>query len=260
MDWLKAAMSLPHGHTARMDCWHCHGKNSMGLSNLGEVFTYHCFRCKEKDAKPAPPMTPQERRAMQLEAEAFQAKPPELPDDFTTDIPPAGILWLSKGGLNHSDIARLGFGYSPRMKRVIMPVYEGRELVAVQARALHREQEPKYLGQIRQNPRPAFVAPHRQPTDVLVLTEDMLSAARVSKVADAWSLLGTNLGASVLARIGDSHYTRVAVWMDDDEAGINARRKMRGQLQLLGKEVSLIQSDRDPKKHSLEEIRRLVWA
>lgn len=259
MDWLKVAMGLPHGQSTRVNCPHCHGSNTAGLSNLGEVFTFHCFRCKEKDAKPAPTMTPQERRAMQLEAEAFSAAPPTLPPDFTEAIPGPGILWLAKGGLNHDDIERFGFGYSPKMQRVIMPVYEGDELVAVQARALRKEQEPKYLGQIRRNPRPAFRAAHRQPTDVLVLTEDMLSACRVSKVCDAWALLGTNLVPSVLAAIGDSAYERVAIWMDDDDAGINARRKMRAQLQLTGKEVSLIQSDRDPKKHSLDEMRNLIW-
>lgn len=259
MDWLKVAMGLPHGQSTRVDCFFCQGKGTMGLSNLGEVYTYHCFKCKEKDAKPAPAMTPQERREMERQAAAFAASPPELPEDFTTDIPPPGILWLSKGGLNHRDIRRFGFGYSPRMQRVIMPVYEEGELVAVQARALRREHKPKYLGQIRRNPRPAFRAVHREPVDTLVLTEDMLSACRVSKVCDAWALLGTNLGPSVLAAIGDSHYDRIAIWMDEDEAGINARRKMRSQLQVVGKPVSLIQSDRDPKKHTIIEMRNLIW-
>ena len=196
---------------------------------------------------------------MEIQAAEFAASEPSLPEDFTKDIPAPGILWLAKGGLNHSDIKRWGFGYSKDMHRVIMPVYEGKELVAVQARALHREHKPKYLGQIRRNPRPAFWAPHSASVDTLVLTEDMLSACRVAKVCDACSLLGTNLMPSVLAQIGASDYERIAIWMDDDSAGLNARRKMRSQLQVTGKEIVLIHSDRDPKKHSLTEMRSLIW-
>ena len=259
MDWLKLAMGQPVGGNVRIDCPECQRKKSAGVTNHGEVYSIFCFGCYHKESKPAPPMTPQERRAMQLQAEEFRAKSPELPEDFTTELPPAGVLWLAKGGLNHCDIARHGFGYSPSMQRVIMPVYEDGELVAVQARALHRGQEPKYLGQIRRHPRPAFQAPHSTPTDTLVLTEDMLSACRVSKVCDAWSTLGTNLCAAVLARIGETAYDQVSIWMDADAAGVRARRKMHALLQTTGKQITMIHSDRDPKKHSLEEIRRLIW-
>lgn len=259
MVWLKLAMGLPYGRSGRMDCPDCHGKGTLGYTNHGEVFTAHCFRCKYKDASAAPAMTPQERRELELQAQAFRDAPPALPEDFTKEIPPEGILWLAKGGLNHSDIEKYGFGYSPSMQRVIMPVFEGDEVVAVQARALRKGHKPKYIGQIRRDPRPAFLAPHREPTDVLVLTEDMLSACRVAKVCDAASLLGTNLMPSVLAQLAETGHETFALWMDDDAAGINARRKMRSQLQIIGKPVRLIKSDRDPKKHSLEEMRRLIW-
>lgn len=259
MDWLKLAMGLPYGRSGRMDCPDCHGKNTYGYTNHGDYYTVHCFRCKARDWSKAPAMTPQERRALELQAAEFRDAPPTMPEDFTTDIPPAGILWLAKGGLNHSDVARFGFGYSKTLQRVIMPVYEGTELVAVQARALRKGHEPKYLGQIRRSPRPAFKAPHKEPTSVLALTEDMLSACRVSKVCDAWSLLGTNLMPSVLADIAETDHDDIAIWMDEDRAGIDARRKMRAQLQITGKRVRLVKSDRDPKKHSLEEMRRLLW-
>ncbi len=259
MEWLKLAMVLPYGRSGRMNCPHCHGNNTLGYTNHGDHFTYNCFRCKETGGSAAPAMTPQERRALELQAQAFREAPPTMPDDFTTDIPPRGVLWLAKGGLNHSDIKKYGFGYSPRMQRVIMPVYENKELVAVQARAINKGHEPKYLGQIRRNPRPAFHALHSEPTDTLVLTEDMLSACRVAKVCDAWSLLGTNLLPSVLAAVAETQHEIIALWMDEDDAGINARRKMRNQLQITGKVIQLIRSDRDPKKHSLDEMRRLIW-
>ena len=224
---------------------------------VDKVYGY-CFGCHEKPWSPLPEMTPQERRAQELAAEAFQALPPTLPADMTSELPSAAVLWLSVAGLNHYDILRHGFGYSPKMDRVIMPVYRDGELVAVQARALRKGQIPKYLGQVKEGPRPVFVVEAKEHCTGLVLTEDMLSAARVGKVNDAWALLGTNLSPATLSEIMDSHYDDIYIWMDDDPAGWAARRKIKKALQLAPQKVHLIKSDRDPKKHSLEEIQALI--
>ena len=195
---------------------------------------------------------------MKQAAEAFEADEPSLPSDFTLDIPIPGVLWVSKGGLHVDHVRRLGWGWSEKHQRVIMPVYDGDKLVAVQARAVHSWMKPKYLSQMWSGPRAVFKAGDRH-TGTLVLTEDMLSAARVSKVTDAWSLLGTNLMPAVIQRLADTGYTGIRLWLDDDEAGHNARKKIMRTLGAVGIEVTAIVSDRDPKHHSLQEINDLVW-
>lgn len=195
---------------------------------------------------------------MKQAAEAFEADEPSLPSDFTLDIPIPGVLWVSKGGLHVDHVRRLGWGWSEKHQRVIMPVYDGDKLVAVQARAVHSWMKPKYLSQMWSGPRAVFKAGDRH-TGTLVLTEDMLSAARVSKVTDAWSLLGTNLMPAVIQRLADTGYTGIRLWLDDDEAGHNARKKIMRTLGAVGIEVTAIVSDRDPKHHSLQEIKDLVW-
>lgn len=206
-------------------------------------------------------MTPQERRALELAAATFQASEPALPADFTETIPVQGLLWLTKGGLHVNDVKQHGFGWSERMQRVIMPVYVAGGLVAVQARSVSKAVTPKYLSQ-SSVPRPYFratpVTQTSQGTGQVVLTEDILSAARVGKVNEAWGLLGTNLMDAVITALIERNFDMIHIWMDDDKAGIDARRKMLVQLKSVGLPARLIKSDRDPKLHTLQEIKDLL--
>jgi hypothetical protein len=64
---------------------------------------------------------------------------------------------------------------------------------------------------------------------------------------------------AVIAQIAERNPDNTLVWMDDDEAGINARRKMLRQLGAVGINSRGIVSDRDPKHHTLEEMEALLW-
>jgi len=271
-EWIKIASALPVQHSRRINCWMCGRKNTMSVTNMGKYYVGHCFGCKEKVSASPPPMTPQQRLALQRAAEAFEASEPELPDDFTHDIPIEGLLWLSKGGLHVNDIKRYGFGWSEKLRRVIMPVWNAeRTLVGVQARNTGSAQGPKYLGQVWSGPRPVWSSTVHKPVaqdgcrllqsthSTLVLTEDILSAARVGKINPAWSLLGTNLLPAVIDQIDRSPFQEVVIWMDDDEAGINARRKMIRQLGAVGIKSRAVTSNRDPKHHTIEEMKDMIW-
>lgn len=257
-EWLSLAIHLPIGGSRRISCHECgHADNTLSLSNQGKKYYAHCFACKWSDAADPPPMTPQERLELAKNAAAFEAAPPTLPDDFILDMDIRGVLWISKGGIHVDYAKKLGWGWSDKMRRVVMPVYDKGSLVAVQARSVIAGMKPKYLSQIHSGPRPAFKAGTNKQGN-LVLTEDMLSAARVSKVTDAWSLLGTNLMDAVIAEIANEDYDDILIWMDNDTAGINARRKMIKQLHSVGLSARIIKSDRDPKLYTLEQIQELV--
>jgi hypothetical protein len=259
MDWVSIAMSLPVSHSQRVNCWKCGGKKTASITNRGKHYALNCFKCGDPEVASPPPMTPQERHALAQATAAFIAAEPTLPDDFTTEIPIKGLLWLSKGGLHVDDIKNYGFGWSDRIQRVIMPAYAGDALVAIQARRVDPTGAgPKYLGQVWSGPRPVWKSRADGVGTVLVLTEDILSAARVGKVNAAWSLLGTNLLPAVINQIAASPYTDIVIWMDDDAAGWNARRKMLRALGAVGIEARIVKSDRDPKKHSLTEIKELI--
>lgn len=259
MDWVKLAQELPLGRSRRVHCWHCHRKDpTLSITNRGKNYTYHCFGCKEAGVADPPPMTPHERRELVRAAEAFEQSEPCLPDDFTTDIPVAGLLWLSKGGLHIEDITEHGFGWSGKLQRVVMPVMRKGKLVAVQARSVS-QLRPKYLSQVTSGSRPVFKAGRCYGQKRITLTEDILSASRVGKVLQAWALLGTNLMPSVIRQLAEEKTEVIYVWMDDDEAGINARRKILKQLGAVGLNAIPIISDRDPKHHTLQEIKELHY-
>jgi len=258
IEWLDLAIHLPIGQSRRIKCHDCgHADNTLSLSNQGKKYYAHCFACKWSDVADPPPMTPQERLELAKSAAAFEAEPPTLPKDFTLDMDIRGVLWISKGGLHVDDARKFGWGWSDKMRRVVMPVYENGSLVAVQARSVISGMKPKYLSQIHSGPRPAFKAGTKN-TGQLVLTEDMLSAARVSKVTDAWSLLGTNLMDAVIEQISNTNYTQVLIWMDNDKAGFKARRTMFKQLGAVGFDVRIIKADKDPKYYTLDQIKGLI--
>ena len=121
MDWMKLAITLPVSHSRRVNCWKCGRKNTASISNRGKYYSVFCFGCKEPERADPPPMTPRERLALQRAAEDFKAAEPTIPTDFTSDMPTEGLIWLTKGGLHLEDIKRHGFGYSPAIKRVILP-------------------------------------------------------------------------------------------------------------------------------------------
>lgn len=98
----------------------------------------------------------------------------------------------------------------------------------------------------------------------LVVVEDALSAIRVGKFVPAVALLGTTVRDkehTVLshARVSEGRTNpRVAVWLDGDKAGRKGRENVARKLSLVGAEVSRINTDKDPKRYTDREIRRLL--
>ncbi len=258
MDWAELAKSLPVSHSMRVNCLSCGGKNTCSITNKGNRYVSLCFRCKETESARAPAMTPQERRELIRAAQAFEATEPTLPQDFTPNITVPGLLWLSKAGLNYHDIREHKIGWSPELRRVVLPVYNRRNiLAAVQARSVEPFVKPKYLNQIWSGPRPIFRTDLQRRGDngTVVLTEDIMSACRIAKTGTtAFSLLGTNLMDAPIAEIAESPYDDVVVWMDSDAAGKDARRKMLRQLSAVGINARSVYSELDPKLLDLEAI------
>jgi DNA primase (bacterial type) len=182
------------------------------------------------------------------EAAALDVRPP-MPAEFDpSSWPLPARVWLYKAGLSNQRIIQLGFYWNPRMSRVVMPVLDGQRLLYWQARGFDKDR-PKYI-----NP-PIDKPLYKQGSGpVLVLTEDMLSAARVAEVTAAWSILGTSLLDD--DKINDIIGTGlpVRVWLDPDGAGLKGRRKIVPKLRSYGVDAVSIKTAKDPKLYSKEEI------
>jgi DNA primase len=134
-----------------------------------------------------------------------------------------------------------------------MPLYHEGELLYWQARGFNKDRA-KYINPIV--PKDKLVARYGQGS-IIVLTEDILSAHRVSKVTAAWALMGTSLNdgvASMLLEAGKP----VLIMLDPDAAGVRARGKIYKQLGALGVDVRIARLHKDPKLLTREELRQCV--
>lgn len=251
--WEKHTLQLPHpGQTNRFE-HDCGEGRVLKVSHKDDGYAAWCFRCNDSGFIPHPAPSLSERLA-RLEAlrsaERSASSSVELPTPALCDPqdgwPLAARVWLHKAGLSNDDIIRLGAYYHPPTGRVVIPVYQGDKLVYWQAR------DPEWK---RGTARPKYLNP---PVDkfglyakygsgpVIVLTEDILSAFRVSRVTEAWSIMGTALAPGVLAALINERRPVVTMF-DPDAGGHKASASVTKKLAALGVPCYEASPPRDPK-------------
>lgn len=218
------------GHTILVTCEH-------------DGVRAYCFRCDESDWVPRQVSTAERiQNLAQASRNERVVEYGNMPDDYTRDIPAAGKIWLYKASLFPYEWDELGIGYSPSMRRVILPVYDQhKRLLGCQARAIFPGQSPKYL-----NTASSCMFVRRGPdASTLILTEDILSAARCGRHVHGASICGVSMDIADLSFC--TQYHRVAVWLDPDGAGKSGAAKALRKLLLVNPEARTISSRVDPK-------------
>lgn len=260
MKWLQIAENLPVGHKVRHDCPEC-GANSNTfaacINNNIKEYSIFCHACKfiETHSKGKQTLAElQKLKELNDAAEQYNDRSIKLPTDFDTDIPLVGRLWLYSGGISPSVWSEYKFGWSESLQRVVMPVYDDSgNLVWYQARAILNGQRPKYLQPSAKRDHIVFEArPTKQHTTTCVVVEDILSAIRVGKFIDTYSILGTRITNNHLNKL--SKYDKVVTWMDSDRAGRKSAYSIRKGVSMLT-DVGNILTRKDPKKLSDKEIK-----
>lgn len=199
----------------------------------------------------------------------------DLPRDITSAPEQCHVLhnaWLNKYRIEPSVAAWYKIGWSEQNGRTILPIYDGDKLIAYQRRhILPHDRGPKYLTtRLAYGKHPAFKAltwaSNSGFPGVLVLTEDILSAIKVSSVAAGWALLGTYLTPSVKDDIILAGFHTVLVWLDDDNPAVQqAQRRIRRMLSPYVRVFNITKKDHgspiaDPKTFSTTEISRVLAA
>lgn len=255
--WLPAAQELQLGQRNRVP-HDCGDGRVMLVENKPEGWSAWCHRCSDKGWHPKPTPSLAERltalkTATSADEKAAADVRPPMPAEFDpVQWPMVARVWLYKAGLSNERIAKLGFYWNPDMRRVVMPVLSDQgKLVYWQARGF--DDRPKYI-----NP-PVDKPLYKQGTGpLLVLTEDILSAARVGEVTVAWSILGTSADDRIITDIVATGLP-VRVWLDPDKAGLKGRRKLVPKLRAYGVDAVSIKTALDPKFYSNEEISKFLW-
>lgn len=233
------------------ECDQCEGQgNGMAvqITRKEDGFLWVCHRCRN-DGKPwYSGFFPDEgASATQVQAltnrseKKVDTRPVrvDLPEDYTTTIPPKGLVGLYDLELDPDDIERNDIGWSPSHKRIIVPIYKhivtvdkstdvdgyhphrrAKKLVGVMGRKLWDDdsEKPKWWT-VRQKDikHPRFIGIPETIVDrnTVVIVENVFSAIKVAKVSGCLSLalLTTYLPYelySVLSRF------KVLIWLDPD--------------------------------------------
>lgn len=253
VSWEQHAQRVQPGHKLRTE--HDCGTGRVLLVANGDTgYSAWCFRCNDGGFIPHPAPSLSERLAT-LErtrnAEVRALSSVSLPEPAIVNPqlwPNKARLWLYKAGLSNDDIMRLGAYYHEPTGRVVLPVRRNNEVIYWQARSIDGRQ-PKYIN-------PQIDKSHLCATygtgPVIVLTEDILSAFRVSRVTEAWSLLGTAMAPGVFASL-IAQGKPVVVMLDPDAGGRKATPSIVRKLGLHAVPVSVAVPRVDPKYLTKEE-------
>lgn len=261
-NWYSLAKGLPLNGHIRVTC--CSNKNTTAIiSHSSKGYRFHCFRCGDTAWKPKGPMTLHELYSTQQQAaESSFKESGVLPLDACKDFPDAERIWLAEGGVTRPELHDGRYWYSPSMQRILLPVHAGWEHdvpSGYQARSCHVK--PKYIT--------SGYAPYHTQSPIykvnrtsLCITEDILSCNKVGQFCESLALIGTHLTDAAIGAIIQSprKFKRIYVWLDPDEAGQSASRKIALRLRTLNLALRVIEihSDKDPKKTPRDEIRRLL--
>lgn len=235
-------------------------------------WVYHCWSCEgepnglvgfQPDSdRIAPSDAVRAAQAYLAPKKSIKEMPPtRLPDDYTPKLDVESLKYLYKYQLTDEEIKRYGFGYSPSMDRMIIPVYMYGDLVLWQARNFRDDSRPKYLNPHTERDS-VFYLPlnddgHQYP-NVTILVEAAISAIKMDRVAPSIGLLGSSLQSQrrfdLLKHIKTD---TILVWLDPDKnrESIKFTQRLRA---LTGKAVYSILTDRKPKCYTTNQVKEIV--
>jgi len=189
-----------------------------------------------------------------------------LPNDMRYELSDCHVkanVWFAKYGITMEERRHYGFGWSDNWKRAILPIWQGGEMIAFQARRLlDHDQGPKYLTRKQEGwDRPFFTAGWGEHLDfgTMVVVEDMLSAVKVGRFATATAILNAQLGETTMAGILRYKPNRVLVWLDDDNPAVReSQRKLARRITPYADVTKITGVGADPKELSDEQIVQLL--
>ncbi len=279
--------SLREGETIRTSCghWKCEDKNdAFTITRIIGGCVYNCYRCGTSGAvfKGSSP-TQARKRIDRLRNSRHNGNDVgsaahsiiTLPRDFIplvthdTTIPPHAYAWFYRYELDSDDFDDYYIGYSKKLERAIIPIYEDDKLIAWQGRDIYYNRNTLLYnkGIIKKKPLKYYTEYNGKTklyfkinnnSQYIVLVEDMLSAIKVSKhyKYNVVGLLNSTLHNGLITDLKLRKYDRVFVWLDPD-AHLKA---VQGCLrwQSMGVNTRCIRTIVDPKEVSYSNLPKLT--
>jgi hypothetical protein len=257
--WLKVAESLPSGHKERIDCTNlCGGGKTMVVNHHVTHYSCYCHRCGFKTGRDKGYQTLEQIARVRAQDDLARAnvRTMKLPSDCEYDPnkwTPEARLWLYGASIYGNLLTTNRLSFSPSLNRVCLPTFEGDELKYYQLRRIGVS-GPKYV-----NPsidKSALIHYCGTGSTSIVICEDILSTIRVGQHTRSASLLGTKITTAQAGML--SEYPQVYTWLDNDKAGIDGALSYRRAVALLGCETKNINTEKDPKEYSSDDIKSIL--
>jgi hypothetical protein len=181
-----------------------------------------------------------------------------LPSDSNIEYPQRALEWINQYELNRNDLLANNVVWSESKERLYFPVYGNEGLLAYQGRYFgNSSTDKKWWGKGDfKNIFPFYGAASRS----LVLVEDVVSAVKLSRVTQSLWLSGNHVGADRWKRLFKliPKGLQCIIWLDPDMYTKSIKEGRLGAS--YGLNTKSILSDKDPKEHSFEEIKRILNA
>lgn len=256
--WLPVAKQLQAGYKVRIPC--CKADNSLLVSYDTKYWACYCFRCGFTERVAVGQRSIEQIRQDTQDLYTAKINGVAIPSDFTQEIPEEARVWYLKAGLSTDDMLMHCIGYSPKYRRVVLLVYSAEgTLDALQMRAVHPYQKPKYLNPVGPKTSAAvFIAFSDWHAEELIVVEDILSAIKLHKAGfSAAAILGTKTTDSKMIKLLD-HSNKLCWWMDSDSAGRKCAKEGVALTELYGGTARRVESQFDPKMYNADDIRRIL--
>jgi hypothetical protein len=192
----------------------------------------------------------------------YENKLLELPWDFSTELSRECILWLSKYNITSEEVREFNIGFSKRMNRLILPVYnEDGVLIYYQGRNLGNvsKHNPKYLNVRQIGAKNVYFNNYTRAVEspnALFIVEDILSAIKVGRVYKSKALLGSYFPKDFYSTI-PLDIEAIYIWLDDDKY-LTALAEAKRLKLLTNKFIRVIKTQQDPKCYDAQYIKELI--
>ena len=238
-------------------CPSCGSRDNLARYSDGSAW---CFGCHYKERGDRSPFVGERDRQTETSTTRDGGLYGVLfPDDATNILGEPAQHWLDLYSIPMESCLRAGFKWSPYWEQLLMPFYNGDgALCCLQAKNFNpkRASKAKYYNTgEKSESRTIYRQLAKRSGDILVLTEDAVSALKVSVLADAKPLLGTSIPREQIAAF-KGPYNRLVVWLDADKW--REGRAIADSAKLLGLSTKTLLTDKDPKEYDLETIKGLL--
>lgn len=237
------------------------GDKPVVVTRTHNGWAWWCHRCRiggnENIAGCSPEITMKWLKSLRVPSKKDSRKL-KLPIDYTIDLPAPALAYCYSRGLTSTDIAKYKIGYSLYYHRLVIPIYNGKELIFWEGRNLGEvtRDNPKYIKRkVKSWDRVIFEAGPEGGTYRVVITEDIISAINVGRTTDCKAVLSTHIDDQFVFDLSKS-YKEIFIWLDPDK-----RAKMIGlvfKYRAYGINFKRIESDKDPKWYSDSEIKEKI--